>query len=129
VAKFDLELAPWEVLGGALAGSLHTPNLAGAGALTPGAPARLSIRGAAPLSTASVIAGITTLYAPLKGGTLVPALHVVLPVVTNGQGALDLAFNWPGVPAGINVWVQVWMKDVGAPTGFAATNALKMTAQ
>jgi hypothetical protein len=129
VTRFDLDLAPWEVLGGALAGSLHTPNLSGAGALTPGSAARLSVRGAAPLSSASLIAGLTTLYAPLKGGTLVPALHVVVPLFTSGQGTLDIPFNWLNVPAGIDLWVQVWIKDVGSPTGFSATNALKMTSQ
>jgi hypothetical protein len=129
VAKFDLELAPWEVLGGALAGSLHTPNLAGAGALTPGSPARFSMRGAPPVTLASLVAGLSALDAPFKSGTLIPTPTIVLPLGTDATGALDLPFLWPNLPAGIDLWVQVWIKEAAAPTGYAATNGLRMTSQ
>jgi hypothetical protein len=127
VGKFDLELLPWQVLGGGLAGSLHTPNLAGTGALTPGSPARFSVRGAAPLSLAYLVAGLSAANLPFKGGTMVPFPTISLALPTNGQGAVDLPFVWIGVPAGIDLYVQFWIKDQGALTGWSATNALRMT--
>jgi hypothetical protein len=129
VAKFDLELLPWLVLGGGLAGSVDTPNLAGGGALTPGSPGRLSVRGAAALAPASLVAGLSEANLTFKGGTIVPFPAVILTLATDGQGALDLPFTWINVPAGIAIWVQVWIKDTGAPTGYSATNALRMTSQ
>ena len=129
VAKFELPLLPWTVLGGGLKGAEDMPNLAGAGALSPGSAARLSVRGAAPLASAVIVAGLSALNAPLKGGTLVPAPDVLLPLATDGQGALDLPFVWPAVPAGIELHVQVWISDEGGPQGYGATNALRMVSQ
>jgi len=129
VAKFDLELLPWLVMGGGLAGSADTPNLAGGGALTPGSPGKLSVRGAAALAPASIVAGASEANLAFKGGTVVPFPAFILTLATDGQGALDLPFTWVSVPAGISIWVQVWIKDAGAPTGYAATNALRMTSQ
>jgi hypothetical protein len=129
VAKFEVPLHPWKVFGGGLKGVVDTPNLAGAGALTPGSPARFSVRGAAPLSLAYLVAGLSAANLPFKGGTLVPSPTVSLPLATGGQGALDLPFLWVSVPAGLDLWVQVWIKDAGASTGWSATNALRMTSQ
>jgi hypothetical protein len=129
VAKFDLDPSAWEVLAGGLAGDLHTPNLAGSGALTPGAAGRLSVRGAAPSTTAFIVAGPSAIHHPLEGGTLVPEPTLIVPLSTSTEGALDLPFLWLDVPAGIDVWVQVWIVDPGGPFGYAATNALKLTSQ
>jgi hypothetical protein len=129
VAKFSLPLAPWLVLAGGTIGAVDVPNLAGRGALTPGTPARLSVRGAAASAPASIIVGLTAANLPFKGGTLVPTPTLIVPLATNVQGALDLPFTWVSVPAGINLFVQVWIKDPGAPNGFSATNALRMTSQ
>ena len=129
VAKFDLELLPWLVLGGGLPGAVDTPNLAGTGALKPGSPARLSVRGAAPLAPASLIAGLSAGNLAFKGGTMVPFPAFILSLATNAQGSLDLPFTWVNAPAGIPIWIQFWIKDVGAASGFSATNALRMTTQ
>ena len=129
VAKISLPVAPWQVLAGGAIGAVDVPNLAGRGPLTPGSPARLSVRGAAASAPASIILGLLTVNLPFKGGILVPAPTLVVPLATNAQGALDLPFTWVNAPAGINLFVQVWIKDLGAPTGFSATNALRMTSQ
>jgi hypothetical protein len=130
VAKFSgLPLAPWRVLGGGLAGSIDMPNLAGAGDLTPGSSARLSLRGGLPSANSTIVAGLSALNAPFKGGTLVPTPTVTLPLITNPAGAFDLHFNWVPAPAGIDLFVQVWIKDPGAPTGWSASNGLQMTSQ
>lgn len=127
--RFDLSLLPWKVMGGGLTGSIDTPNLAGRGALTPGSPARLSVRGAAASSPASLIAGVVAANLPFKGGTMVPFPTIIVPLATNALGSLDLPFTWVSVPPGINLYVQIWIKDLGAATGFSATNALRMTSQ
>jgi hypothetical protein len=129
IAKFELPPQPWEVLGGGLKGTLDAPNLAGAGALTPGSPARFSVRGAAASSPAYLVAGLSAVNLPFKGGTLVPSPTLSLPMATSGQGTLDLPFLWVSVPAGIDLYVQYWIKDLGALTGWSATNALRMTSQ
>jgi hypothetical protein len=129
VAKFSITVAPWKVLAGGAMGAVDVPNLAGRGALTPGSPARLSVRGASASAPASIIVGLSAANLPFKGGTLVPTPTLIVPLGTNAQGALDLPFAWVNVPAGINIFVQVWIKDSGAPTGFSATNALQMTSQ
>jgi hypothetical protein len=129
VVKFDLELLPWLVMGGGLKGAVDTPNLAGTGKLIPSTPARVSVRGAAASAPASIIVGLAAANLPFKGGTMVPFPTLIVTLATNVQGSLDLPFTWTGVPAGINLYIQVWIKEVGAPTGFSATNALRMTSQ
>jgi hypothetical protein len=129
VVKFDLDLLPWLVMAGGLKGAADTPNLAGTGKLIPSTPARLSVRGAAASAPASIIVGLAAANLPFKGGTMVPFPTLIVTLATNAQGALDLPFTWTNVPAGIYLFVQVWVKDVGAPTGFSATNALRMTSQ
>ena len=130
MAKFDLDLLPWEVLGGGMKGTDHIPNLAGTGELTAGAPGRLSVRGALPSSVSFLVAGLTAIHPPLEGGILVPDPAIVLVLSTDTEGGLDVPFTWPtGVPAEIDVWIQMWIPDAGGPFGYAATNALKMTSQ
>ncbi|HEX5009388.1 MAG TPA: SBBP repeat-containing protein [Planctomycetota bacterium] len=129
VAKFSLPLFPWKVLGGGLKGAADTTSLAGSGALTTGSPARISARGAKPSAAAILVAGLSEIDAPFKGGVLVPAADLLLPVVTNAQGALDLLFTWPSVPPGIDLTTQIWIHDLGAIHDWSASNALQLTAQ
>ncbi len=129
VAAFDLPLAPWRVLGGGLTGGADVPNLAGGGALTPGSPTRLSLRGAHSGSSAIVVAGLTEINAPIKGGTLVPAPDILVSLTTSGQGAIDIPFAWPTLPGGLQLTAQIWVKDAGAVHGWSASNGIRMTAQ
>ena len=87
---------------------------------------------AAPNAPAFFALGYADLSAPFLGGTLVP--DVVTPpgkflsFVTNAAGALTLGSTWPtGLPAGIDVYLQAWVQDAGAPFGYAASNALRAT--
>jgi len=124
--KFSIPVAPWTVLGGGLKGSQDVPNLAGGGTLLPGSTTRLSLRGGAPSSLAMLVAGVPALNAPLKGGTLVPAPLVQLALPLNSQGQLDLVFPWPSVPSGVQLYLQVWNQDTGAPESWSASNALEL---
>ena len=129
VAKFELPVSPWTVLTGGMSGSVDVPNLAGGGALTPGSQGRLAVRAALPDAVAFIVAGASSIYHPLEGGVLVPAPTLVAPVLMDGDGAFDVSFVWLSLGAGIDLWVQVWVVDPGGVYGYAATNALRMTAQ
>ncbi|MGQ0552799.1 MAG: DUF7948 domain-containing protein [Planctomycetota bacterium] len=122
-------VAPWRVLGGGLVGSTEVPYLAGKGDLTPGSPARLSVRGAKPLATAMLVAGLPAIEIPFKGGTMVPNPTVLLPLATTATGGLDLPFAWPSAPPGISLYVQFWIQDPGAFAGWSASNALELISQ
>ncbi len=129
VAKFTLPPMPWEVLGGGKTGAKDTPNLAGGGWLTPGSAGRISLRGAEKNSSALLFAGLTAINAPILGGTFVPSPQILLSLTTDASGGLDLPFVWPNVSSGIDLYVQVWVADVGATLGYSATNGLKLTSQ
>ena len=115
---------PWVDLGGGLPGTGGPPSLDAVGSLADGTQLTLSVQGAAANASAVLVAGLGTIDAPFKGGVLVPALDVLLPLVTNAQGRVDLVATLPaGLPVGTPVALQAWIADAGGPAGFAATNA------
>jgi len=126
VARFNLPLAPWVVLGGGLKGTADIANLAGGGQVTAGASTRLSVRGGKASASAYLVVGLSSLDLPLKGGTLIPAPDLLVPLGTNAQGAMDLSFAWPAAPAGLALTLQLWIKDQGAVQGWSASNALRI---
>ena len=83
---------------------------------------------ARPLTTAFHIVGVSTLYAPLKGGVLVPKLDFInaLPH-TNAEGELALTGHWISFPSGFTLYFQFWLPDPEGPVGFAASNAISAT--
>jgi len=105
------------------------PNLAGTGALTPGASTRFSLRGGLPGASSWFVLGLDAIDAPFKGGTLVPAPTLLAPLVPDAQGALDLVFPWIAIPAGLELYIQAWIQDPGGPKGWSASNALQLVAQ
>jgi len=121
-----MPMAPWRVLGGSIAGSDDTPNLAGAGDLTPGSPTRLRVVGGAPSVPATLVLSIPSHGAlPVLGsgpGITPSGLGVLL--VTNAQGIIDLTFPWPALPAGLRITAQARIQDAGAPGGWSASNKL-----
>ncbi len=122
-----LELAPdspFTDLGNGLAGTSGEPVLELTGTLVGGTTIDLSLTNAAPASTAFFIVGTSAVFAPLKGGVLVPAADVVVGLGT-GAGTLAFGFVWPvGVPPGFQTWYQAWVQDAGGPSGFAASNGV-----
>jgi len=122
-------IAPWFGLGGALAGAAGDPVLEGAGMTTAGTPVTVTLTDALPGAPATLVVGGSQLDAPFKGGTLVPATQLLVALVTDAAGGLELAGTWPaGVPSGAQVFVQVWIADPAGPAGFAASNAVVATA-
>lgn len=117
-------------LGFGLAGSGAAPMLGASGYMFPGEPIVLQVSGGPAGGFAILVLGPSAAFAPLLGGTLVPAPGAVLPPLPlDGAGALALPpLVWPGVlPSGTQFFAQAWLPDPGGPSGFAATNGLRAT--
>ena len=129
VFKVDLEAAgSWVDKQQALAGSAGLPLLSGAGQPQAGHPVTLTLTHAQPLAAAVLVAGLSAIDAPFKGGVMVPHPDAVLPLGTNAHGAAQLQGLWPaGLPSGSQTFVQWWVVDPAGPAGFSASNALKTT--
>jgi len=121
----DAPPAAWLDLGQALPGALGAPLLAGSGNLCRSAPGSLALSDAKPGATSFLVVGLASLWAPFRGGVLVPAPDVVVPLPVDAAGSWTLPFSFPvGVPAGTPIWFQDWIPDPTGPKGFAASNAL-----
>jgi len=130
----DMGAFPFEAfadLGFALAGAAGAPQLAGTGTLIAGDPVTVTLSGALPASGATLVLGATLLFAPFKGGLMVPEVDLLLgPLPTDPAGILVLAGTWPsGVPSGFVFFVQAWLVDAGGPAGFSASNGLSVEAR
>jgi len=102
------------------------PNLAGCGTLEGGARLTLRMINARPQALAALIVGLSQIDKPFKGGLLVPAPDVLIVLPTGLAGTIDIDHPWPqGVPSGFQTFYQFWINDPGAPTGWAASNALR----
>ena len=124
----DAPPAAWLDLGHALAGTVGEPKLVGSGNLCPGAPGSLVLSDARPGGTTWLVAGLSSLWAPFKGGVLLPSPDVVVPLPVDVFGGCTVPFTFPiGIPEGTPIWFQHWIPDRAGPKGFAASNALLAT--
>jgi hypothetical protein len=115
----------WTDLGQGLGGALGPAVLAGQGLLHGGMPIELHVSNAAPHQPATLIVGASALNAPFKGGVMVPTPNLILPAGFVGMGTLELAGTWPNnLPAGLQLWMQIWIVDPTAPHGLSATNGV-----
>ncbi|MEZ5963181.1 MAG: hypothetical protein R3F56_04965 [Planctomycetota bacterium] len=116
----------WRSLEGALAGSQGPPRLLGVGAPVGANPVRLDVSDGVANAPAWLVVGLARVNLPILGGVLVPSPDLVLGGLSlTGGGDLSLPLTWPrGLSSGFEVTFQVWLADVAAPRGFAATNAL-----
>jgi hypothetical protein len=132
VAVGDIGGDVWEDLGLGLAGTGGVPPvLAGSGPLVGGSTNHLELSGGLPGGNSNLIAGLSRIDLPFKGGVMVPAIGIVIfGLPLDGVGDLDLGFVWPtGIPAGVDLFLQHWMADAGGPAGFAASNGVRGTSQ
>jgi hypothetical protein len=116
----------WLDLGASKPGAGAPPEMLAAGTLEGSTANTVALTGAASGSLALLVAGLTPVHAPFKGGTLVPEPQLVLALPTGGEGAVALPFTWPAsAPLGTSVYLQFWIVDGSASLGFSASNALR----
>ena len=120
---------PWRDAGFGLGGLLRRPYLLPLGSLLGETPMGLEVAGAAPSAATHLVIGLAPLFAPLKGGVLVPEPEILLSgIPTSHQGTLALSSVWPaGIPTGLDFWMQVWIEDASGPLGLTATNGVSGT--
>jgi hypothetical protein len=105
--------SPWWRLGG---GRPTGPVLSPVGPLTPGSALTLDAWNGPAFGTLWLVLGLTTEQLPFGGGTLVPALDVLLPLPLDGDGELSLPLAWPSdLPPGIPFWLQPWLASPHTP--------------
>ena len=120
----------WLWRGNALAGSGAAPYLSGSGDLTPDSPFSLDLTRARANSPAFLILGFWEQALPFKGGVMVPNSLMVLPLATNGSGALSISGTLsPSTPADATLFAQYWIQDSAGPEGFTASNGVSLTTQ
>ena len=101
------------------------PSLTGAGTLLPSTPLTLSIADGDPFAPAFLVAGASALHVPFKGGLLMPKLDLLVPLVLDGSGKLDVQSTWPaGIPSGTPLWLQAWLPDDDGIAGYVASATL-----
>jgi hypothetical protein len=118
---------PWTSLGKGLKGTAGIPMLVGHGSLQGGETVSLDVQGARPQSPAILVVGAWPLFAPFKGGVLVPRPNILVGgLATDATGSLTLQGNWPvGLPSGAPTWYQLWIVDRLAVQGLAASNGVR----
>jgi hypothetical protein len=119
----------WVDLGNALGGALGEPSLVGSGPLTEGSINPLVLTNAQPSTGTYLVVGLSDLYAPIKGGVLVPEPDLLFDgIPTNASGTWILGSPWPAdVPSGFEFYWQTWIPDASGPKGFTASNATRST--
>lgn len=116
----------WTDLGEGLAGVAGEPQLTGTGTLAAGSAGSLTLTSAKPAAAVLLFVSLASVPAPFKGGVLVafPPV-VVMPLATDGTGALPLPFTWPAaVPSATSLYFQYAVQDAAAVKGVALSNAL-----
>ncbi|MBK6941568.1 MAG: hypothetical protein IPH13_15430 [Planctomycetes bacterium] len=103
------------------------PVLVGEGTLLGGSPTTFKLSKAPASTPLALIAGLSRADLPFYGSLLVPTPTLVLTgLTTDATGKLVLSLTWPvGLPAGLKMYLQVWVVDAGAPFGVSGTNALE----
>ncbi|MEZ5962430.1 MAG: hypothetical protein R3F56_01165 [Planctomycetota bacterium] len=120
----------WTNLGYGLAGFDGAPLLTGTGRLRPGAATTLTTTFARPNALGVLALASHAAPTPFLGGTLVPRVSDVLVVLpTDPSGKSTLAFLWPNVPCGFEMFMQHIVVDAAGVQGVALSNALRAVQQ
>jgi hypothetical protein len=104
------------------------PRLSGDGGLLDDDSATLSLESARPITSATLVVGLS-LVLDTANGVLVPMPDVVVEgLLTNSQGQLDYDFTLvEGLPSGAVVYQQFLLADASAPGGVARSNTVAAT--
>ena len=125
----ELQSGGWQDLGQALAGANGEPMLSASGPFTDGSTMEFLVSNGATSAPGAFALGFSAINLPLAGGVLVPNPLVILGFSTDSVGNAETQVASPAnVPTGLELYVQAWILDAGAPFGWAATNAVWTTA-
>jgi len=117
--------SPFTDLGHALAGGKGYPIQIADGTLLAGQPFSFDLLQSKPGLLAVHVVGLSPLFAPYKGGTMVPTPTLLNVLVTDAAGEVHLAGPWPAGGSGATLWLQFWITDAGGVKGKAASNAVQ----
>jgi hypothetical protein len=119
---------PWDDMGNGLAGTTGIPELIGTGSMVDGELVTLDLTNILVGTTATLVYGTSAVFAPVKGGVLVPNPEIIAFGLPTFGGTLSLSVTWPsGVPGGLPTYWQYWILDPAGPQGFAASNGVRGT--
>jgi hypothetical protein len=119
----------WMNLGQGLAGVSGVPLLTGTGSLTTSSSILWSATNGKALAPAWFVVGLSQMQLPIAGGVLVPAPDLLMLAPTGGAGAASFSPTLlHALPAGQQVFVQMWLLDPAGAAGWAASNAIAATA-
>jgi hypothetical protein len=116
----------WDDVGGSKAalGGL-TPKLTLKGIQVDGSLGSATLTDMRPGENYFVVIGLTGLFAPFKGGTLVPNPDFIFPPIPTGAGTSVLPFVWPSaIPPCFPLYYQAWITGPGITGQFSATNGV-----
>ncbi len=123
----SIEVGPWFNVGFGLLGTNNKPRLEAEGLPLDGELIELKLSRGLPGATAHLVIGGSAVFAPFKGGTLVPAVTLLIPATVDPLGKIDLPALWPpGFPPGLALWFQWWIADPVGVQGFSASNGLQV---
>lgn len=121
-------VGPFELIDNGCTGSGGVPVLTATGSLAPASALQIDIVGALPGASGFVLMGSESANLIRKGCSLLFIPASFLPVVTDGVGGFTAIAHWPaGVISGQVLFLQAYVIDAGAPTGFATTNTVEIT--
>ncbi len=86
----------------------------------------LTVQGGPPGSAGVLVLGPPTPGLPVLGQILIPAPDLVVGLVLDGNGALDMHVELPGGSIAPGFVGQVWFSDEHAPGGFSASSAFTL---
>lgn len=128
-AAFAIEkvlIGIWTDKGKSLDGSKGAVQLVGTGTLLEGEPFSLDLSNGLENSLSALIIGFSEVCVPFHLGVLSPSPDFFLIVTTDGNGAQQLADNWPvGHGGPFPVYLHWWVQDPLALAGWSASNALE----
>jgi hypothetical protein len=116
---------PWVNLGYALPGTLGEPLLQVKGPLTPESVVDIELSNAKPFAKAYLVVGFSAIFAPYKGGILVPDFDMLVLYPTGEAGTVSIVSHFPpGAPSGFPIILQFWIDDEAGIQGRAGSNAM-----
>ncbi len=117
----------WTDLGGGLAGTDGIlPTLRGTGDLSANTPFSVDLAGAPRDSLGILFVGTQAGNFPFAGGIVVPnpSTGFRRQRITDFAGEISFGGNFPAIASGTTILVQYWIRDLGAPQGFAGSNTV-----